>query len=72
MLESYIMGRMIFEKVDLSQAKGEKIKKMGGVLSFVSEMQRIAFRLMLSSCVCLCVCLCLCVCAAFVDAKKTV
>ena len=29
---------------------------------FLGEMQRMAFRLMLSSCVCLCVCLCMCVC----------
>ena len=29
---------------------------------FLGEMQRIAFRLMLSSCVCVCVCVCLCVC----------
>ena len=46
---------------------------------FLGEMQNIAFRLMLSSClwlyvcVCLCVCLsvCLCVCR-FVDLRKTV
>ena len=51
-------------------------------LPFLGEMQRIAFRLMLSSfmyvCVCVCVCLsvCLyvyvCVYAAFVDLRKTV
>ena len=29
---------------------------------FLGEMQRIAFRLMLSSCVCVCVCLSVCVC----------
>ena len=31
---------------------------------FLSEMQRIAFRFMISSCVsvCLCVCVCVCVC----------
>ena len=29
---------------------------------FFSEMQRIAFRHMLSSCVCLCLCICVCVC----------
>ena len=46
--------------------------------SFLGEMQRIAFRLMLSSCMCVCVCLCafvslcLCVYAAFVDARKKV
>ena len=46
--------------------------------TFLGEMQRIAFRLMLSSCVCVCVCVCLSVCrsvcvfAAFVDARKTV
>ena len=43
---------------------------------FLGEMQRIAFRLKLSSCVCVCVsvCLsvCLCVYAAFVDLRKTV
>ena len=31
-------------------------------MSFLGEMQRIAFRLMLSSCVCVCVCLPVCVC----------
>ena len=31
-------------------------------LSFLGEMQRIAFRLMLSSCVCVCMCVCVCVC----------
>ena len=39
---------------------------------FLGEMQRIAFRLMLSSCVCVCVSVCLCVYAAFVDGRKTV
>ena len=37
---------------------------------FLGEMQRIAFRLLLSSCVCVSVCVC--VCAAFVDLRKTV
>ena len=32
------------------------------VSAFVGEMQRIAFRFMLSSCVCLCVCVCVRVC----------
>ena len=45
-------------------------------VTFLGEMQRIAFRLMLSSCVCLSICLsvCLSVCvyAAFVDDRKTV
>ena len=41
---------------------------------FLVEMQRIAFRLMLSSCVsvCLCVCVCVCVYAAFVELRKAV
>ena len=44
---------------------------------FLGELQRIAFRLMLSSscmcvCVCLCVSVCVCVYAAFVDLRKTV
>ena len=37
---------------------------------FLGEMQRIAFRLMLSSC--MSVCVCVSVYAAFVDARKTV
>ena len=43
----------------------------------LDETQRIAIRLMLSSCVCVCVCLCVCVSvclsvyAAFVDLRKT-
>ena len=43
--------------------------------SVLGEMQRIVFRLMLSSCVCVCVCLCclsVCVYAAFVNLRKTV
>ena len=40
--------------------------------SFLGELQGIAFRLMLSSCVSVCVCaLCVCVCAEFVDLRKT-
>ena len=31
---------------------------------FLGEIQRIALRLMLSSCVCVCVCLCVCVCVS--------
>ena len=44
------------------------------VVSFLCEMQRIAFRLLLSICVCVCVFVCVCVYvyAAFVDARKTV
>ena len=38
---------------------------------FLGEMQRIAFRLMVSSCVCVCLSVCVCVYAAFVDLKKT-
>ena len=30
------------------------------ISAFLGEMQRIAFRLMLSSCVCVCVCVCVC------------
>ena len=40
--------------------------------AFVGETQRIAFCLMLSSCVCVCVCVCCVCCAAFVDARKYV
>ena len=40
------------------------------ISSFLGEMQRIAFRLMLSLCVSVCVCMC--VYAAFVDLRKTV
>ena len=32
--------------------------------TFLGEMQRIAFRLMLSSCVCVCVCVCVCLCVS--------
>ena len=39
---------------------------------FLGEMQRIAFRLMLSSCVCVCVRVCVRVYDAFVDARRTV
>ena len=45
--------------------------------SFLGEMQRIAFRLMLSSCVCVRACVracmraCVCVCAAFVDSETS-
>ena len=31
-------------------------------MRFLGEMQRIAFRLMLSSCVCVCLCVCVCEC----------
>ena len=40
--------------------------------TYLGEMQRIAFRLMLSSCVSVCLCICVCIYAAFVDARKTV
>ena len=47
------------------------MNRIGSSLS-LGEMQRIAFRLMLSSCVCVSVCLSVCVYAAFVDLRKTV
>ena len=47
-------------------------KNLGIVFLFLGEMQRIAFRLMLSPCVCVCVCLSVCLYAAFVNARKTV
>ena len=44
-----------------------------GYKMFLGELKRIAFRLMLSSCVSVCVLsVCLCVYAAFVDIRKTV
>ena len=46
----------------------KKFREWHWVYGFLGEMQRIAFRLMLSSCVCAS----LCVCAAFVDTFKTV
>ena len=42
------------------------------LMTFVGEMQRIAFRLMLSSCVSMCVCVCVCVFVVFVNARKIV
>ena len=42
------------------------------VFRFLGEMQSIAFRLMLSSCVSVCVCVSVCMYAAFVDLRKTV
>ena len=59
----------------VSMEKVVKINKGKGSLGvylsviFLGEMQCIAFRLMLSSCVS--VCLCLCVYATFVDLRKT-
>ena len=57
------------ENVQLSWSQNDVNMNARDVL-FLGEMQRIAFRLMLSSCVCVCVCVC--VYAAFVDLRKTV
>ena len=64
----------IDSKTSLTSILTSIVKFKLGVSLFLGEMQRIAFRLMLSVCVFVCVCLCGCVCvyAAFVDARKTV
>ena len=66
-----------FEICDLDGDCQDTIANIPTILIFLfllGEMQRISFRLMLSSCMCVSVCLsvCLCVCTAFVDLKKTV
>ena len=46
----------------IRRKNGERAIMCNVFYRFLDEMQRIAFRLMLSSCVCVCLCVCVCVC----------
>ena len=48
-----------FKGITMAASEGN-CDKVRHTAESLGEMQRIAFRLMLSSCVCVCVCVCVC------------